>query len=209
MWSWIEAIRTAFGTAQITSRERLVDLSFLLSKMPRTVSERQAVSSSAALNNLSAAFKKITKPQTTTCGGYNMRTQVTVTLDFDSDQVEYEDVVDYLNELIEDESLSYEVSPVLPFSTTHSDDDVLDDLPVSSTRCGPFHAALCSRVPLTRITSSEQHQTALEMIQTLGLLVEEGSLLDSQEQDSILYLQVLGDLAAEFEKTIYKPSTET
>lgn len=43
-----------------------------------------------------------------------MRTQVVITLDFDSDDVSYEEVETSLQELLEDGSLSYELFSVKP-----------------------------------------------------------------------------------------------
>jgi hypothetical protein len=43
-----------------------------------------------------------------------MRTQVVITLDFETDDVDYDDVAKYLQELIDDESLSYEVITLPP-----------------------------------------------------------------------------------------------
>lgn len=43
-----------------------------------------------------------------------MRSQVVITLDFDSEEVNYADVVNYLQELIDDENLSYELVTLPP-----------------------------------------------------------------------------------------------
>jgi HTH-type transcriptional regulator/antitoxin HigA len=82
---------------------------------------------------------------------------------------------------------------------------ILKELPKSPKGYGSFYAALCEKVPLGPIPSKEEHNTALNMLGTLGQFVEEGRLPAQEEEAAIAYLQALGHFVAEFEKTVYRP----
>ena len=69
---------------------------------------------------------------------------------------------------------------------------------VEAHEAGPAYQALCERLPLIEISSKEQHQNALKVIEHLIDFLsrdEAAPLADDVNQ----YLAVLGDLVAKFE----------